>query len=576
MPAVRSRRLVGLLAVAVLFAGGTAAQPVALAADSEGWAARYDHPGDVGWNYDGARAVAADAAGNVAVTGYTEADTSSFTTDFATVRYDDAGRMLWARAYDGPASRHDEPVAVAADGAGNVYVTGRSYGIDTDSDYATIKYGPTGDVLWVQRYDSLDHGYDMANDIAVDGAGNVYVTGAASGNGIYDTDYATVKYDPAGNVVWVATYDGPAASADGAVAVAVDDSGSVYVTGTSQGDGADFATVKYAPSGTQQWVARYDGPNESQYNADKAVDLAVDEVGNVFVTGSGDTGSPNDGGTWHDFTTIKYGPGGNELWVRQWDAMGWGSDEPAGIELDAVGNIYVAGTSYWGSDTYEDITTVKYDPSGNRQWVARYHGPAYRAAYDFAVGLEVDGAGNVIVGGYGDSPLASYSYDYVTIKYDPAGREQWVAGYNGPIDGYDKAHGLALDGAGNAYLTGESAGGPTSWDFATVKHPATGPSDGDTPPEEVPPGCTITGTDGDDRLVGTSGDDVICGLGGGDDIRGAAGNDTLLGGTGDDNIRGDDGDDQLIGGEGYDRLDGGKGTDSCDVGSEGGQLSKCE
>jgi hypothetical protein len=136
--------LVGVLATAVLIA---VVEP-AYAAD--GWTARFDQPGDVGWNYDGARGIAADAAGNVAVTGYTEAATEGFTTDFATVRYDAAGRLLWARAYDGPAGDHDMPAAVATDGAGNVYVTGRSYGAGTDSDYATIKYGPAGDVRWLR------------------------------------------------------------------------------------------------------------------------------------------------------------------------------------------------------------------------------------------------------------------------------------------------------------------------------------------------------------------------------------------------------------------------------------------
>ena len=73
--------------------------------------------------------------------------------------------------------------------------------------------------------------------------------------------------------------------------------------------------------------------------------------------------------------------------------------------------------------------------------------------------------------------------------------------------------------------------------------------------------CTITGTDGDDRLRGTTGDDVICGLEGDDVIDGRGGDDALFGDAGDDRIDGGDGDDTLYGGDGDDRLDGGRGDD---------------
>ncbi len=73
--------------------------------------------------------------------------------------------------------------------------------------------------------------------------------------------------------------------------------------------------------------------------------------------------------------------------------------------------------------------------------------------------------------------------------------------------------------------------------------------------------CTITGTEGDDRLRGTRGDDVICGLEGDDVIDGRGGDDALFGDVGDDRIDGGDGDDNLYGGEGDDRLDGGRGDD---------------
>ncbi|TET23124.1 MAG: hypothetical protein E3J71_03640, partial [Candidatus Stahlbacteria bacterium] len=164
----------------------------------------------------------------------------------------------WVARYDGPASSWDEARAIAVDGSGNVYVTGSSPGSNGDSDYATVKYSPAGTEEWVARYNGPANDDDYAQAIAVDGSGNVYVTGNSYGSG---ADYATVKYNTSGVEQWVARYDGSASGRDYARAIAVDDAGNVYVTGGSIGSGADYdyATVKYNTSGVEQWVARYDG-----------------------------------------------------------------------------------------------------------------------------------------------------------------------------------------------------------------------------------------------------------------------------------------------------------------------------
>src|SRR5262249_44677439 len=113
---------------------------------------------------------------------------------------------------------------------------------------------------WLATYGS---GADAAaSAIAVDDAGNVYVTGYVTGE--QGRDYATVKYDTRGNPLWAARYDGPGRSNDVAVAIAVDLGRNVYVTGYSTGAAGtrgDYATLKYDPLGNRLWVARYDGPS---------------------------------------------------------------------------------------------------------------------------------------------------------------------------------------------------------------------------------------------------------------------------------------------------------------------------
>ncbi|MFQ5713209.1 MAG: SBBP repeat-containing protein [Candidatus Scalinduaceae bacterium] len=103
----------------------------------------------------------------------------------------------WVSRYDGPATKFSIDVAndIALDAAGNVYVTGWSNG-GIGLDYATVKYDSSGNELWVARYNG--GGNDSANAIAVDGRGNVYVTGSSVGavddRGRAFEDYATIKY----------------------------------------------------------------------------------------------------------------------------------------------------------------------------------------------------------------------------------------------------------------------------------------------------------------------------------------------------------------------------------------------
>ncbi|HKQ20186.1 MAG TPA: SBBP repeat-containing protein [Candidatus Eisenbacteria bacterium] len=189
---------------------------------------------------------------------------------------------------------------MVVDAAGNIYITGGSTGSGTNLDYATIKYDAAGTEQWVRRYDGPSTAFasdsDNAAALAIDGNGNVFVTGSSSG------DFATVKYSAAGTEMWVRRYNGPGAGADWATAIAVDASGNSYVSGSSYGNSTtqyDFATLSYDPSGTVRWTERYNGPGGNLYDTPHSI--AVPPSGGVYVSGS------SDGiGTGLDYATVKY------------------------------------------------------------------------------------------------------------------------------------------------------------------------------------------------------------------------------------------------------------------------------
>ncbi|MFC7671167.1 hypothetical protein ACFQT0_30055 [Hymenobacter humi] len=276
---------------------------------------------------------------------------------------------------------------------------------------------------WVARYSSASNYFESATALAVDAAGNVYVTGYIYYPHVNSADYVTIKYSPTGQELWRTSYSesGAFGSEAYALALAVDATGNVYVTGTADtGDRANahYATIKYSPTGQQLWVASYNGPGSG---SDYAAALAVDPAGNVYVTGAS-AGSSNN----TDYATLKYSPSGQELWVARYNGPANGYDYATALALDAAGNVHVTGASV-GSNGTSDYATVKYAPTGEQLWSARYEDSEFGSAFDVATALAVDAGGNVYVAGYS-------SGGYALVKYKPTGEGIWSGNYTGPTN----------------------------------------------------------------------------------------------------------------------------------------------
>lgn len=422
------------------------------------WILRYNGPGN---NRDEAHAIVVDSFCNVYVTGWSPIDVNGRNADYATIKYNPFGDTLWVRRYNGPNDSNDKARAIGLDRLGNVYVTGNSWGGITKNDFATIKYNNQGEQLWVARSGGLANDEDRPYAMKVNPQGEVYVTGYSTGIGTL-WDYCTIKYNTQGETAWVATFNGIGNSDDVALAIALDSVGNSYVTGFSQNESSyyDCVTIKYNPLGETVWVARYDGPS---HDNDQGVGIAVNGAGEVFVTGYS-----WDSLTSYDYITIKYSSNGAEEWVRRYNGAANEDDRAIAITLDYDSNVYVTGSSIEFNNS--DFVTIKYDGAGNEQWVARYDGLSNYN--DIATAIALDPFGNVCVTGYCWSPTTAN--DYVTIKYTPLGETCWVAVYNYFSNLDEEAYALTTDDSGYVYVTGYSYGGQYYRDYLTIKYYPTG------------------------------------------------------------------------------------------------------
>jgi uncharacterized delta-60 repeat protein len=357
---------------------------------------------------------------------------------YLTVKYTATGSVAWSRRYQHPGIGGETPAAIAVDGDGNVTVTGRSAKEDMYSDYATVRYSTNGDELWVARYSSRTApSEDAATSVCVDSAGNTYVTGQSVG------DFATVKYSPNGTEMWVRRWGISADQPEGGIAVRVGGDGTVLVAGHSwsgyYGGRQDIIVLKYTLAGDHLFSRRFATPRE-----EVPTDLVVDSTGAATVTGYSRR-------TWNDsdFITIRFSPDGETLWSRRYSHMGIDRDFPASLSLDDQGNTYSVGTSH-DPLFAADMACVKYSPGGDQVWVV-HHRPT-SASIEEVIAAKVDQEGNTIVLGRS----SSNSYHLIAAKVAANGEERWVI-YPGmddgrPITGID----ATVDSRGNLYVLGSS------------------------------------------------------------------------------------------------------------------------
>lgn len=360
--------------------------------------------------------------------------------------------QAWLNLYNGSDSIADSGNDAALDAAGNLYVTGISRG-----DIVLIKYNPAGVQQWVRTHTGTGTSGDNGEKILIDASGNIYIGGIIRNTGSQN-DIALLKYNSAGTQQWVKTVTGSFPTGnDSFGGMTFDAAGNIYITGMVSDTLSDpnAITVKFTPAGSEVWRAKYESNPGNSYQ-DEGISLTVDASGNVYMCGLTFFTISGSG----DMVTVKYNAAGVQQWARM--AGSTFIDQANDVAISDSGFIYVTGKIYYGTTLRDDIVTIKYDPAGAELWRKTYN--EIPGSYERGEFIILDDSSNVYVGGTGA--------DYLLIKYGAGGEQKWVQRYNGPHNYADYLAGMVMDGEGNIYLTGE-AQNTVETDGASYPHAAT-------------------------------------------------------------------------------------------------------
>lgn len=413
--------------------------------------------------------VATDAAGNVIITGEFYGSPISFGdydltnvaySDVFVAKYSSTGTVLWAISAGG--MLYESGTGIATDADGNIYVTG-SFNSPTINFGSTVinnsnsgndtydgflaKYNSAGELQWVFGAGGAND--DFAKGIAVDGEGNVFVTGSFNSSSLTIGDIVLMNTDPTGET-------------------------------------EDIFIVKVNSSGDAMWANK-----EGGIEKDFGTAIACDREGNSFITGYFNSSAISFGtfpvvntGNW-DLFLAKYNPDGDALWAR--GAVGTYVDRGTGITTDTSGNVCITGAFYSATLTFGTIVIqngggsvngnifiAKYNGSGtplwasNVGWVGEVQNVYYsEIASDIANEYYVTGwfasetmtIGSTVLTNNGAS-------DIFVAKYSPSGTVEWAKQVSG--DGGDYSKGIATSLPGNVFVAGFFDGDALNFDGLTL------------------------------------------------------------------------------------------------------------
>jgi hypothetical protein len=294
--------------------------------------------------------------------------------------------VVWSVTYAGVANGDDFASDLVQDSQGNIVVTGAEYISAGNYNALTIKYSNTGNLIWLKSFNGAANSYDGGVSIVVDQSNNYYISGASFGQNS-QSDFLAIKYNVNGTQLWSSTWNSVGLNDLGA-RIAINNT-QVAVVGASQQSsiGWKMAAVYFEPLTGALLGSRLSGGNTDGLN--RVSDVAIDANDNTYLIGA--VKNLNHG---LDLRVIKLSSNYDVIWEQTQNGSANLDDEGMGLELTASNDVVICGYIN-SSSTNKDIIVSKYNgTNGSLLWSQVYD---EESGEDKGIDLKLDLNSNVIV-----------------------------------------------------------------------------------------------------------------------------------------------------------------------------------
>jgi hypothetical protein len=379
--------------------------------------------------------------------------------NFKTFGIDSLGVLAWSQTYNAHIKKA-YTTATIHDAFGNIFVAGCTY-LDSvrRQDLTVIKYDPDGNFIWDYYYNGPSSLDDIATDIALDPSGNIYVTGAVSGQLTNIADYVTIRLDANGNEQWVRVYD-HSNLIDVPMGIKyMPASNRVVVSGTSGSsfNNYDIATLQYnAITGI---LTGTDRQSSTTAGLNKGINMALDGAENIYFTGM------IWNGTNYDLQVAKFDNNLTLQWSRVYDGYGF-DDGGLSVVLDDSGQVVIAGFLQKNAlNTSREMVVLKYSPAGTLLWEFK-HQPVKNNSLSEAIKVKIGASNMIYVGG---TQTTAGNQDVFIMKLSPSGQLKYYTSWDGPFGDKDIFYDLMADGE-DIYVSALSRDPLGNYEYMTVAY----------------------------------------------------------------------------------------------------------